>query len=462
MASTLLRRRYSNFLSRVSTGMGNPSSNSGAPYHYEQRRMCTLRSTPRTPLLVLPPVSNGGNLIYRFYNPAAERIESVSAPVKHGSDLLESEIVGSSHGWLALFNLRNNSIVLSNPFTHRQINLPPVHTLPDPEINLTDGRGRVSKVVLSCCPDEDEEGCRAVMSYGPGERLAFCRPRRCTEWSPMEDSFFDGYKEEIRDYGVDYARIYEDFTYCPKREVFNCTTQFEVDLEDWSIAVPTQFEVWDLLSDPHSFKSKTKSIYWHLIDIKGPKCPWIEENMDIVKTCRQIPYLVNDNHGDRDRLFLVIRFVIQRACINRPFADVDSIPYDPVSDRLMVHLYPHKTIGFSVVEIHFETRPANGRINGLSRIVGGCGNSLDGLAMFIGMNHSFVVSSAADSGLKPNCIYFTDSNKHQVPLDSIYGGHDIGIFDYENKTLSPCYYPCDVRSYRGIVPTPVWLTPSAH
>ncbi|GER56586.1 hypothetical protein STAS_34328 [Striga asiatica] len=273
----------------------------------------------------------------------------------------------------------------------------------------------------------------------------------------MEDSFFDGYKEEIRDYGVDYARIYEDFTYCPKREVFNCIA-FEVDLEDWSLAVPTQFEVWDLLSDPHSFKSKSKCIYWHLIDIKGPKCPWIEENMDIVESCRQIPYLVNDNHGDRDRLFLVIRFVIQRACINRPFVDVDSIPYDPVSDRLMVHLYPHKTVGFSVVEIHFETGPAagiNGRINGLSRIVGGCGNSLDGLAMFIGMNHSFAVSS----GFEANCIYFTDSNKHQVLLDSIYGGHDIGIFDYENQTLSTCYYPCDVRSYRRIVPTPVWLTP---
>ncbi|CAA0813948.1 Unknown protein [Striga hermonthica] len=359
----------------------------------------------------------------RFYNPAAERIESVSGPAGHRSDLLESEIVGSSHGWVALFNPRNNSVVLSNPFTHRHINLPPVHALPDPEINLTDGRGHVSKVVLSCCPDEDDEGCRAVMSYGPGDRT------------------------------------YEDFTYCSKREVFSCTTQFEVDLEEWSLDIPTQFEVWDLLSDPHSWKSKSKLIYWHSIDIEGPKCPWIEENMDIVKSCRQIPYLVYDNHGDR--LFLVVRFVIQRACINRPFADVDSIPYDPVSDRLMVHLYPHKTIGFSVVELDFETGPIS-RINGLSRIVGGCGNSLDGLAMFIGLNHSFAVPSAADSGLKPNCIYFTDSNKHQVPLDSIYGGHDIGIFDYENKTLSPCYYTCDVRSYRRIVPTPVWLTPSTH
>ncbi|GER37013.1 hypothetical protein STAS_13402 [Striga asiatica] len=456
MASTLLRRRYSNFLSRVSTGIGNPSSNLGAAYHYQQRRMCIVRSTPRMPpLLVLPPVFNGGNLIYRFYNPAGERIESVSGPVGYRSELLESELVGSSHGWLALFNPRNNCIVLSNPFTHRYIKLPPVHTLPDPEINLTDGRGHVSKVVLSCCPDEDEEGCRAVMSYGPGDRLAFCRPRRCTEWSPMGDLFFDGYKEETFDYGVDYARTYEDFTYCRKRKVFSCTTQFEVDLEDWRLAVPTQFEVSDL-SDPCS--PKTKRIYWHLLDIEGQKCPWLEENMNLVKSCRQIPYLVYDDHGDR--LFLVVRFVIQRACINRPFADVDSIPYDPVSDRLMVHLYPHKTIGFSVVKVDFQTGLL-GRIDGLSRIVGGCGNSLDGLAMFIGMNHSFAVS-AVGSGLKPNCIYFTDSNKDQIPLDSIYGGHDIGIFNYENKTLSPCYYPCDVRSYRRIVPTPMWLTPSAH
>ncbi|KAH6796406.1 hypothetical protein C2S51_037392 [Perilla frutescens var. frutescens] len=42
-----------------------------------------------------------------------------------------AELVGCSHGWVALFNRRNNDLFISNPITRRHMKLPAIHTLPD-------------------------------------------------------------------------------------------------------------------------------------------------------------------------------------------------------------------------------------------------------------------------------------------------------------------------------------------
>ncbi|GFP78959.1 hypothetical protein PHJA_000039400 [Phtheirospermum japonicum] len=91
--------------------------------------------------------------------------------------------------------------------------------------------------------------------------------------------------------------------------------------------------------------------------------------------------------------------------------------------------------------------------------------SLDGLAMFVGMNHTFALKASDFPGLKPDSIYFTDA--HQL-TSKYYGGHDIGIFDFHDKTTSPCYYPIphfdddvlESSSITSIVPPPMWFTPS--
>ncbi|GFP93312.1 hypothetical protein PHJA_001475600 [Phtheirospermum japonicum] len=82
--------------------------------------------------------------------------------------------------------------------------------------------------------------------------------------------------------------------------------------------------------------------------------------------------------------------------------------------------------------------------------------------MFVGSNHSFAMSAVECPGLKPNSIYFTDSNKHYTPNGSVYGGHDIGIFDYQNKTLSPCHYPCEAQSMRKNGQPPIWFAPRIY
>ncbi|GFP80737.1 hypothetical protein PHJA_000217000 [Phtheirospermum japonicum] len=469
MAYSILRRRYS-ILSRISAGIAN-SFDSKCCNLGHRRMMSTLNPGPSrrmSPWLVLPPAfeGGGGDMVYRFYNLAEDRVESVRKrkPESESESELpddECEFVGSSHGWLALFNPRNNDLFLSNPITRRHIKLPSIQTLPDPKTNLTrDGLGSVSKVILSCCPDADDAvECRAMMTFGPGDRLAFCHPRRSTEWTPIGDLYFTGYREDEWCCVMKYGRAYEDFVYCSQRKVFGCTTQLEIDLLNWCPTPPTLFEVWDLFSS----EPKSRIYYWHRTHFRGENCTWLNENKaKLIKSCRQIPYLVYAEQ--HDQLFMVIRFVMERAVGRSSYVDVGNIPYDPVSGRLLTHLYPYKTIGFSVLKFDYGNQKTRGLqvVDGL-RLMGGGNNSLDGLAMFVGMNHSFAVSGADELGLKPNSIYFTDSNKNPtLPPDSIFGGHDIGIFDYENKTISPCYYPCDVHSLRRIVPAPTWFTPTPH
>ncbi|KAL3639740.1 hypothetical protein CASFOL_001302 [Castilleja foliolosa] len=408
------------------------------------------------PWLMLPPViEEGGDMVYKFYNLSEDKEESFRKKrSKLEEENADPKFVGSSHGWLALFNQRNNHLFLYNPITNRHIKLPPIETLPDPMINLTpDGRGSVSKLILSSSPDDDDDECIAMMTFGPGDRLAFCHPCRSTEWTPIGELIFldsrgrDYENPLIDDLGMSYGRAYEDFVYCSRPKRFTCITQFEIDMFARRIIYPTsQLEDWDF-SDPHSPISNT--YYGEITSLEFGGEEWIKRNLSLLGKCSQIPYLVfNEPH---DQLFIVIRFVIDRVT---PAVDIGDLPYDTISR------HTHKTMGFCVLKVNY--RQENGeRILDEVRLIKGS-DTLDGLTMFIGMNHSFAVPSADIPNLKPNSIYFTDDANKDA--NSINGGRDIGVFDYVNKTLSPCHcYPCvDVPSLKKIEPPPMWFTPSLY
>ncbi|KAK6142466.1 hypothetical protein DH2020_022814 [Rehmannia glutinosa] len=90
--------------------------------------------------------------------------------------------------------------------------------------------------------------------------------------------------------------------------------------------------------------------------------------------------------------------------------------------------------------------------------------SLDSMAIFVGSNHGRALSASEYPCLNPNSIYFTEPQSDGRFIsgadDLDHGGHDLGIFDYENETFSPCYYPCDVQSMKRIEPVPMWFTPT--
>ncbi|GER28472.1 hypothetical protein STAS_04264 [Striga asiatica] len=64
-------------------------------------------------------------------------------------------------------------------------------------------------------------------------------------------------------------------------------------------------------------------------------------------------------------------------------------------------------------------------------------SSLGNWAVFVG-NCSHAVAAQLP-GFRPNSIYFTDLEDTEVFKDERINGHDIGILDYEKKTVSPCY-----------------------
>ncbi|GER35756.1 hypothetical protein STAS_12069 [Striga asiatica] len=118
--------------------------------------------------------------------------------------------------------------------------------------------------------------------------------------------------------------------------------------------------------------------------------------------------------------------------------------------------------GLPCVTVDFDVHkydPEDGEV----KYVEGSGSCLGGWALFVGLYSDAVALRAADfPELKPNSIYFTDALEDAVIEDDNFptGGHDIGIFDYENKTVSSCYYPCDAKNMRKTFPAPMWFCPS--
>ncbi|KAL6494718.1 hypothetical protein OROGR_031518 [Orobanche gracilis] len=414
---------------------------SGSKLGARMMSVSSAHSSP-PPWLMLPPAFEGGgnSMVYKFYSPTENKVFSLnkrSTAVKEEGLTADddAEIVGSSHGWLALFNSRNCDLFLSNPLTGRHIKLPPIHSLPIHHDCLSGGYACVSKVIISCSPEEGDE-CRAMMIYGR-DRLAFCCPSRSREWTPIGASVYnvsvlcnddDTEPDETRNQN---PRTYEDLVYSCTKKLFFCLTNADSEeLEGWDVSDPLSPRLdW---SDKVMLK-RTEQVNY----------PWAarsDREWELKFNCRQLRYLVFAEQSDQ--LFLVTRHLVESM-------NLDGTPcIEDDSD------YPEKTVAFDVHKIDL-----------LGRRVGHVEGSLDGLAMFVGLNHSFAVSAAEfPHQLKPNSIYFTEDRIIIPPVrcDCKYGGHDIGIFDYEKGTISSCYYPCDVQNFKRIVPPPIWFAPTPH
>ncbi|KAL3649301.1 hypothetical protein CASFOL_005704 [Castilleja foliolosa] len=384
-----------------------------------------------SPWLMLPPKA-GDTLVCNFYNLAEDRVESFGVELPDSNDAV---LVGSSHGWLAFFNRRNNHVFLSNPLSGRLLKLPSIDALLDYEMNLRGGRGTVSKLILSSSPERDD--CRAMISFGPGHRPAFCSPgcSSTTHWTSLGDWLYEN-KKLFPDGPAKYtdARTYEDLVYNSILRKFNFITEFQIAHDSGELSRPTRLEEHRLHGLPQMVAYclgplmstedglGDRGFSW-MSKAEGEKSlSWLKENKTLLESCVQIPYLLFNEQCDG--LYIMTRFL---------------------------NAGPYKTIGFLVLKLEYKNEGFPAKL----RVV----DSLDGLALFVGLNHSFAVSSPAEFGLKPNSIYFTDAANARVMPPAI-NGHDNGIFDYGNKTLSPCPGP-DYDDAQTLS-TPVWFTPSPY
>ncbi|KAL6498599.1 hypothetical protein OROHE_026540 [Orobanche hederae] len=430
MAASFLRsvRRisynYSIFLGKW-TATGSGSYPRGAP----RMNLSTVSSSPSkisknsSPWLMLPPpppASEGGVMSFKFYSLAENKVLTLT-----GSE--EKELTtklrrdrrfrfrGSSLGWIALLNPHNLDLFLYNPISRRHIKLPPIRKLPNLPMYTRD----VTKVILSCSPDEDEVNCRAMMIYNGIDALAFCWPGHSKEWTPIgEMRWWNECKGEI------WSRGYVDCVYSTREKVFFGLSTFG-ELESW--------------------------------DLQDPSSPKVIQVMEV----------------DEDKIFTHFDDILNTVCKYKKHLVVT-----PEQDLLMVKQYAAECVApdgsyllysedcfYMTKDFNVQKyNPDKGDFEYVD------GSSLGGLALFLGYHsHSVALPAAATPDLKPNSIYFTDAFEPEPrgTFDVDYagrpyedGGHDIGIFNYEDKTVSSCYYPCDVGSLKRIMPPPMWFFPS--
>ncbi|KAL3624313.1 hypothetical protein CASFOL_033129 [Castilleja foliolosa] len=379
------------------------------------------------PWLMLPPAFEGGGgalMRHNFYSLTENKVITLAGTgAKEITDVMMMSkppinhhrvIRGSSHGWLALFDELNLDLFLYNPISGRHIKLPPIHNLP---ANNGYPTRSVAKVILSCSPDQDYENCRAVITYNCTGLMAFCCPGRSKEWTHFGR----------------FPVGYDDCVYSSEHHLLFGLTNIDDCLETWDLRDPS--------SPPRMIKSS-------ILDDDSEDDDDDSESGNLPSDfCRTVEHLVVADH----HLFVVSRYIME--CVGPDGSYVDC--YDEGS-----HDCPHMTVDFDV----HKYNPEKGSVTYV--------DSLEGLALFIGLESHTVALPAAHfpAGLKPNSIYFTDTigtgywtlprhgySEYEAP----FGGHDIGIFNYENKTVSSCYYPCDLQSVHKILPSPMWFFPSS-
>ncbi|KAL7116439.1 hypothetical protein ACP275_03G005000 [Erythranthe tilingii] len=348
------------------------------------------------PWLLIEDSVEDGVLYNNFYSMSDKKIIKKEAKYTKSSTKDIGMVVGSSHGWLALcnsggssFNNNNNNMYLYNPVSQS------IFDLPSFPMSVP------SKVILSSSPEEDS--CRAIMSFGPQNRLLYCCPGRSNEWTPIDDE---------AETSTPYPTIYNDFVYSKGQKLL-----FSINSSD-------MFECWDLA------------------DLANPKQIWKIRCGVSWSTWR---YLVFAEQSER--LFLVDRYVVE-----------NIRPYGATRDG------PHQTFSFYVIEliVNLTANDEDDEDDKL-KLIGMA--TLDGMAFFVGSTgHGVVIEETVENNVEPNSIYFTDTKELTPPPwdhDKRYGGHDVGVFNYEEKNFSPFYYSHDIRNFRRINnPAPTWFSPS--
>ncbi|KAL1561621.1 hypothetical protein AAHA92_04302 [Salvia divinorum] len=319
------------------------------------RMMSTTTTTIATepwklssPWLMLRPSSEA----YKLYSLAENKVVSIKKeapppPWAQGRVVH----VGSSHGWVASFNRDNQQTFLSDPITGRHIKLPDTTTLSESPSR----RIWPHHILLSSSPSDRD--CHAIMSYG---RIAICSPGHATtNWLP---AFGHG--------------SYYELAYFARQNRLFCLANYPDSSSDLVL------DCWDLESPTFVWKVPLSS----LSDDDDNDDDEEDKDTDNEMRCGYPKYLVMDESSCR--LFLVIRYVLHEVGRDGSFVKSTCLKCGRGD-----YSYPHKTVSFEVYEIDGK--------DGKMRYMDG---SLDGLAIFVGSNHSFALP-AADLNLRPDSIY---------------------------------------------------------
>ncbi|KAL8551449.1 hypothetical protein ACS0TY_000519 [Phlomoides rotata] len=326
--------------------------------------ICRSPGISSCPLLMLQTRNDDKYMVDKVHNLAENKV-LWSLGKAAGEELklklgCSTEIVGSSHGWLCLFDeSRNLEMSLYNPLSGRRINLPPIqHNLF--YYKSWTGRRYVRKVILSCSPEQGQEECRAIMLMSGTGSLAFCWPGRSTEWTVLRPGNW-----------VDIAYLSAQKLVC-----LSAPGGFLWDPPGKDSCL----ESWDL-RDPTSPRLDWSVVYQRVLPFDGRQNEDAEEECF---ECMDLNMIMDYSHQSH---YLVVSPLQQSELFH-------VIQY--ISPRL------RSTIDFVVYKIVLGDGE-EGRKWSESNV------DLDGLVMFVGgVNDSVAVAASSDGFPPPNSICFTD------------------------------------------------------
>lgn len=349
----------------------------------------------------------------KMYSLGEKKVVNINNSSNIEKEFESDFVVGSSHGWVGLLKEEedrvrcgsSSSLSLWNPMSGSRMKLPPIHTLP----HYPNCRLKVEKLMV------DDAECSRAIIVGFSNWLGVCCPGGCSEWTL---------------FGRD--RQYVDVVACSQSRVYS--VDIRSDLVRWNISDPRRPRI--------EWKKGLYELGYNNDEEEKNNFPRKPDHLFSYR----VRHLVYAEHSGQ--LFVVTRHYVEQM---DPHGSV-------VEDLWNSDIYPLKTVAFDVhLLVENETK---GKGKGKVRYME---HSLDGLVMFVGLNNSFAVSAADFPHLNSDSIYFTDHADHIRPkwVDSIYGGHDIGIYDYKNRTISSCYYPSHHQALKKIHPHPFWFTPTS-
>lgn len=279
---------------------------------------------------MLPPTFDAGSTVYNFYNFIDKKNVHFNAPREEkfvsDADVVGCcEVVGSSHGFLALFHKRTHDLFLYNPVSGTTVELPSIHTLSLTDIWLGPVDMRVAKVVVS------DDQSRAMVIFGLADRLAFCCPGRSTEWTPLGALF----EPVDRYWRSKDSRVYSDIVYSKRDKIFTCVT--DIDVVQWNLRLSKAGKQSNSVYDYLEFEPEEQNptLWYDNIFYKNDE--------ELRTRFENETYVVFAEHSNQ--LYVVYRYIMRR-CVYVENSRSDGFPYRDWNDNL-----PYKTIGFSVYKV---------------------------------------------------------------------------------------------------------------
>ncbi|XP_062085778.1 F-box protein At1g10110 [Humulus lupulus] len=332
---------------------------------------------------------------------------------------IESEnlYLGSSQGWLVILNNRAKDSFILNPFNCLVLQLPSIETLPTwrNRDNLLTNNRFVSKAIL--IPNTKKRNKKwAVIIYGyASQNIAYGET---------------GGKLWIR------LACREYFAYCDILGLNGCL---------YALTSSNTVQVWNFQSSSGSsnlgaFPTKVMTFV-----PSSPVCLGLDDKKYINDSCFCQKYLVES----KGEILLVTRILgnfVHDDDDNGAVADDVGNAAAAADDDTDLLILPYATMEFCAHKM--ELRKSKWK-----KV-----ENLGGQALFVGGSESTSICSTTFSGYEANSIYFTDDNWGEMDNnDSLFGGHDNGVYNIETKEFKPCF---DIDVGDKVYPPPFWILPS--